>query len=87
MTGRGNVETLVLLQPMLVDTNSPDRDGMLIVANGLLVGILVHLDAPEHGETTGWFLEAGFGRLNGVRAPIFDTLEQATRWVRDSFRG
>ncbi|HEX8417392.1 MAG TPA: hypothetical protein VF641_07280 [Methylobacterium sp.] len=77
------VETLVVLQPIAVDTASPDRTGMLVIANGMLVGVLVQLNAPEHEHLTGtWFVEAIFGGLQGLRPPSFDTLEDATRWFR-----
>lgn len=87
MADRDNVETLVVLQPISVDTASSDHAGMLVMANGLLVAILVRLDAPEHARSGTWFMEVGLGRLAGVRAPVFDTLEDATRWVRRRFRG
>ncbi|MCJ2086338.1 hypothetical protein MKK88_10075 [Methylobacterium sp. E-005] len=84
MSGRGNVATLLVLQlqPIAVDTNSPDREGMLVIANGLLVAVLVRLAEPEHDNVGSWFLEAGFGRLQGQRVPTFPTLEDACRWLR-----
>lgn len=87
MSEQGNVETLIVLQPIAVDTGSPDREGMLVMANGLLVSVLVRLDASEHARSGAWFIEAGLGRLAGRRAPVFDTLEDATRWVRQCLRG
>ncbi|MCJ2064386.1 hypothetical protein MKK63_16930 [Methylobacterium sp. J-088] len=86
MADRGNVETLVVLQPISVDTASPDRVGMLVIVSGLLVAVLVRLDAPWHERPGAWHMEAGLGRLAGVRAPVFDTLEDATRWVRQRLR-
>ncbi|WP_092047353.1 hypothetical protein [Methylobacterium pseudosasicola] len=82
MAGRDNVETLVVLQPIAVDTGSPDRDGMLAIANGLLVAVLVRLADPEHDNVGSWFFEVGFGRLHGKKAPTFLSLEEATRWLR-----
>ncbi|MBN4098356.1 MULTISPECIES: hypothetical protein [Methylobacterium] len=84
MSGRSNVETLLVLkrQPITVDTGSLDRDGVLLLANGLLVAVLVRLDALEHEHPGYWFLEAGFGRLQGMRVDAFPTLDHATRWVR-----
>lgn len=82
MSERGNVETLVVLQPIAVDTGSPDRDGMLVIANGLLVAVLVRLEGPEHDDLGSWFMEAGFGLLQGKRVATFLTLEDATRWLR-----
>jgi hypothetical protein len=81
-----NVETLVVLQPIAVDTSSADRDGRLVLANGMLVGVLVHLDSPEHESNGGWFLEVGLGRLYGLRPPPFNTLEDATRWMRQRLK-
>ncbi len=81
------VEPLVVLQPISVDTASPDHVGMLVMVNGLLVAVLVRLDAPWHARLGAWHMEAGLGRLVGVRAPVFDTLEDATRWVRRGMRG
>ncbi|CAA2099332.1 hypothetical protein MBUL_00094 [Methylobacterium bullatum] len=80
------VETLVVLQPIAVDTASPDRDGMLVIANGLLVAVLVRLDAPDHDKPGFWFLEATFGRLHGARPPSFATLGNATQWLRRQLR-
>ena len=83
MNAPRNVEALVVMQPIAVDTASPDREGMLVMANGMLVAILVQLDAPEHEhQVSHWFVEAVFGRLLGLRAPPFATLDEATRWFR-----
>lgn len=87
MADRGNVETLVVLQPISIDTASPDQAGMLVMVNGRLVALLVRLDTPEHERPGAWFMEVGLGRLAGVRAPVFDTLEDAARWVRHRLWG
>ena len=87
MAAQDNVEPLVVLRPISVDTRSPDQTGMLVLVNGLLVAVLVRLDAPEHERPGAWFMEVGLGRLAGVRAPTFDTLEEATRWMRRRVRG
>ena len=86
MDRRHNVETLVVLQPVAVDTASPDRVGMLVLANGLLVGLLIRLDTPEHEDEGDWFAETLLGRLKGARAPTFSTLDEATRWFRVQLR-
>ncbi len=59
---------------------------MLVIANGLLVAVLVRLDAPDHERPGDWYMEAGFGRLAGARAPLFATLDEATRWIRRRLR-
>ncbi|MCJ2116461.1 hypothetical protein MKK65_07685 [Methylobacterium sp. J-001] len=86
MTGPGNVEMLVVLQPIAVDTDSPDREGRLVIANGLLVAVLVRLAEPEHDDVGSWFFEVGFGRLQGKKAPTFLSLEEATRWLRRNLK-
>ena len=87
MIAARNVEALVTMQPIAVDTASPDRDGMLVIANGMLIGVLVRLEAPEHENLTGsWAVEAIFGGLQGLRPQPFDTPEEATRWFRHKMR-
>ncbi len=82
MTGRHNIETLIVLQPVTLDTGSSDRDGRLVLANGRLIAILVRLDASDHEGIEGWFLEVGLGRLRDLRPAPFGSLEAATRWLR-----
>lgn len=83
MHEHNNLETLIVLQPIAVDTGSDDREGMLVLANGMLVAVLVQLDASEHDHREGyWFLECGFGRLQGIVRPPFESLDAATRWLR-----
>jgi len=82
VSSRHNVETLVVLQPIAVDTGSLDREGMLVIANGMLVAVLVHLCAPDHANRGCWFLEAGLGPLRDLRPSAFATLNDATRWLR-----
>lgn len=86
MTGLSTVETLIVMQPIAVDTGSSDREGRLVLANGMLVAILVRLDDPEHDQPGTWFLETGLGRLRDVRSPAFYTLDEATRWLRKSMK-
>ena len=81
MNASHNVEPLVVMQPVAVDTASPDRNGMLVLASGMLIAVLVKLETPDH-EQPGWFLEATFGNLDRRSAPVFDTLDDATRWFR-----
>ena len=78
-----NVESLVVMQPIAVDTGSPDRDGMLVMADGMLVGVLVQLAAAEHGRQTGsWFVESLYGKLGGAWPRPFLNLDEAARWFR-----
>jgi hypothetical protein len=68
------------LEPVRIAAGA-DNEGQLVYFGGLLVAVLVRL-SEEHGEAAGsWFLEAGFGRLEGPNTPVFSDLEQAKDWI------
>lgn len=78
----------LLLHPVPVHTGSGDQDGQLVLADGRLVAVLVHLDDMSHAGLVGaWFLEAGFGPCAHVVAPIFENLDTAQSWIRQQFEG
>ncbi len=87
MYGLPNVETLVVLKPIAVDTGGLDREGQLVLANGLLVALLVRLDDPAHARVGHWYLEVALGPLLGSRPMPFADLEAAARWMRQRLRG
>ena len=68
-------------QRVTVDTHAPDDEGCLVFAGNRLVAVLVRL-SDLHGREAGrWYLEHGFGRLDGPAHPIFDDLDEAEDWV------
>jgi hypothetical protein len=68
------------LQPARIATGS-DETGVLVLAEGRIVAILVRLDAPFHGNLRGrWFLEIGFGRCAGTPEP-FERLSDGLTWI------
>jgi hypothetical protein len=72
-------------QPVIVDTNAPDEEGRLVFANDRLVAVLVRL-SEEHGRKAGrWYLEQGFGKLEGLVPPIFTDLDEAQDWLAQRF--
>jgi hypothetical protein len=72
-------------QPVTVETNAPDEEGCLVFADNRLVAVLVHL-SDEHGKKAGcWYLEHGFGKLDGPAHPIFTDLNEAQDWVAQRF--
>ena len=72
---------VLTLQPVRVATNSADEDGQLVFSRDRLVGVLIQLSAG-HGELEGrWFLETGYGRLNGNDHPVFSDLDEARDWI------
>ena len=68
------------LQPTQVATGY-DEDGLLVFdKDQRLVAVLVRLGALH--ETPGqWFLEVGFGRVEDVAHPTFETLDEARDWI------
>ena len=69
------------LQPVQVATGC-DEQGMLVFDdNRRLVAVLTQL-CGQHEELSGhWFLEAGFGRVDGPAHPTFADLDAARDWI------
>jgi hypothetical protein len=69
------------LQPMQVATGF-DEEGMLVIdEEQRLLAVLVHLSDQNEVSPGQWYLEAGFGRLDGINHPAFADLEAAQEWV------
>jgi hypothetical protein len=70
------------LQPVRV-ANGSDEEGLLVF-NGQrrLVAVLTHLSDQYDGASGHWYLEAGFGCLDGPDHPTFADLDQAQEWIR-----
>ncbi|MBO1909643.1 hypothetical protein J4G37_33180 [Microvirga sp. 3-52] len=65
------------LQPVQVG-NGSDEEGMLVFdGQQRLVAVLTHLGEQYDGVSGHWYLEAGFGRLDGRDQPTFVTLDAA----------
>lgn len=84
--GPGQPLPALEFRPTLVNTSSPDEEGCLVLADGLLVAVLVHV-ACIHVEQSkaapsGWQMEAGFGCCAVPVPPLFDTLADAGAWLR-----
>ena len=70
------------LQPVRLGTGDGDEDGRLVFADQRLVAVLVHL-SQQYEELAGlWYLEAGFGPLDGPEHPTFRDLDAAQDWIR-----
>ena len=73
--------TFVWVQFVRVDTGGADEDGCLVFRDGKLAAALVRL-SEQHGDMAGrWFLEHGFGGLDGPWYPLFDSLDAAKDWI------
>lgn len=74
------------LQPVLVQTGE-EGQGLLAFRNGWLVAVLVQL-SEIHGDQAGhWFLEKGFGVLDGPQPPVFPDVQVAERWIAERLYG
>ncbi len=72
--------------PVRVETGTPEEKGRLILVNGKLAAVLVHL-SDDHliPDLQGkWFLEAGLGPLF-EEYKVFSSFEDAEAWVRQTF--
>ena len=69
------------LQPVRVATGF-DEEGVLVFdEDHRLTAVLTRL-TDQHDEVSGyWFLEAGFGRLDGPDHPTFADLDMAQHWI------
>jgi len=72
---------ILTLQPVHVATGL-DEEGMLVFdAEQRLVAVLTHLSDQHDGLAGHWFLEVGFGRLDGTKNPTFASLDEAREWI------
>ena len=78
---------ILTLQPVRVGTGA-DEEGMLVFdKDRRLVAVLTHL-SDQHEDLSGrWFLEVGFGRLDGPDHPTFADLDAAQNWIRQRLAG
>ena len=69
------------LQPVRV-ANGIDEEGMLVFdEQRRLLAVLTHLSDSNEVAPGQWFLEAGFGRLEGGNNPVFADLDAARAWI------
>ncbi len=73
------------LQPVRVG-NGTDEEGMLVFdEDQRLVAVLTHLGDQYDSLSGHWYLEAGFGCLDGPNHPTFADLEAAQGWISQRF--
>jgi hypothetical protein len=68
----------ISFQPIEVMTASEDREGCLVLVDRKLAAVLVRLSDQAHNPLLrgAWYLEAGFGLLDG-RHGLFASFEEA----------
>ena len=69
------------LQPVRVETGSPDEEGCLVFSDGKLLAVLVRLSAQQGDLAGRWYVEKGFGLLDAPAHPTFPDLESVQSWV------
>ena len=70
------------LQPVRV-ANGFDEEGLLVLDDDQrLVAVVTHLSDQNEVAPGQWYLEAGFGRLDGGSHPTFSNLDEAQAWIR-----
>ncbi len=77
----------LIFQPIRVATGF-DEEGMLVFdEEQRLVAVLTHLADRYDGLSGHWYLEAGFGRLDGINHPAFASLDAARDWISQRVAG
>ncbi len=69
------------LQPMRVATGFDEEGMMVLDEEQRLVAVLVRLSDENEVAPGQWYLEAGFGRLDGGSHPTFSNLDLAQEWI------
>jgi hypothetical protein len=68
--------------------NGSDEEGFLVFdVDRRLLAVLVHLSNENEVAPGHWFLETGFGPMDGPDHPSFVDLDEAQEWVRQRLIG
>ncbi len=71
----------LILQPIRVATGFDEEGMMVLDEEQRLVAVLVRLSDENEVAAGQWYLEAGFGRLDGINRPTFSNLDMARDWM------
>jgi hypothetical protein len=69
------------LQPVRVGNGSDDEGMLVFDENQRLVAVLTHLGDQYDSVSGHWYLEAGFGRLDGLDHPTYADLDAAQEGI------
>jgi hypothetical protein len=70
------------LQPVRVG-NGTDEEGLLVFDESRRLVAVLTLLGDQYGDVSGhWYLEAGFGQLEGLDHPTFADLNTAQEGIR-----
>ncbi|MBJ6124859.1 hypothetical protein JAO75_05485 [Microvirga sp. BT325] len=68
-------------QPIRVATGFDEEGTMVLDGEQRLVAVLVRLSDANEVAPGQWYLEAGFGRIDGGSHPTFSNLDLAQDWI------
>ena len=71
---------IVIFQPVKISIAGA-QDARLAFVDEALVAVLVRLPSGHGDEAGRWFLETGYGGVDGVAHPTFADLEEARLWI------
>jgi hypothetical protein len=69
------------LQPVRVATGFDEEGMMVLDGEQRLLAVLVRLSDDNEVAAGQWFVEAGFGPLDGGSHPTFSNLDMAQDWI------
>jgi hypothetical protein len=73
------------LQPIRVATGFDEEGMMVLDEEQRLLAVLVRLSDGNEVAPGQWYLEAGFGRIDGTSHPNFSNLDMAQEWISQRF--
>jgi len=68
-------------QPIRVATGFDEEGMMVLDEEQRLVAVLVRLSDGNEVASGQWYLEAGFGRIDGINHPTFSNLDMVRDWI------
>ncbi len=73
------------LQPIRVATGFDEEGMMVLDEEQRLMAVLVRLSDENEIAAGQWYLEAGFGQIDGGSHPLFSNLDMAQEWIGQRF--
>jgi hypothetical protein len=71
------------VEPVRVATGFDEEGMMVLDEKQRLVAVLVRLSDENEVAPGQWYLEAGFGRIDGGSHPTFSNLDLAQDWISE----
>jgi hypothetical protein len=69
------------LEPIRVATRFDEEGMMVLDEEQRLLAVLVRLSDGNEVAPGQWYLEAGFGPIDGTSHPTFSNLDMAQEWI------